>query len=138
MIDSNICVSVINDLTLKDYYSVRKYTCHGTHVHSCTCDSMLQVAAEVIKQGIVSLSETFKRNFPNITYHSRNAKRLLLQMPLVSILIRGELFLMEKISNFNYSLLTTFFEKKLPGNQARVGMSKDELKQLMVRRRGNA
>lgn len=112
VIDSNVCVSAINDLTLKDYYSVRKYICRGTHVHPCTCDLMLQVAAEVIEQGIVSLSETFKRNFPNITYHSRNAKRRLLQMPLVSILIRGELFLIEKISSFNYSLLTTFFEKK--------------------------
>ena len=49
-----------NDLTLKDYYSVRKYICHGTHVHPCTCDLMLQVAAEVIEQGIVSLSETLK------------------------------------------------------------------------------
>ena len=60
VINSNICVSAIKDLALKDYYSVRKYVCHNTHNRACTCDLMLQVAAEVIEQGIVSLSETFK------------------------------------------------------------------------------
>ena len=95
VINSNIYISKIKDFTLKEYYSARRYICSHTH-NQCTCDSMLQVAETVLTEGIVSMSEIFKKAFPDVTYHPRNAKRRLLQMPLVAVRVRTKLFLMEQ------------------------------------------
>ena len=51
------------------------------------------------------MATVFKTIHPNVTYHAQNAKRRLLQMPVVAIRIWRELYLMEKISGLNFELL---------------------------------
>ena len=68
---------------------------------------MINAAKIVLHEGIVPLSRVFKSVFPNATYHSGNAKRRLLQMPLVAMHIQNELFLIEKIKGLEYSLLAS-------------------------------
>ena len=55
---------------------------------------MIQAAEIVLKDGIFSMATVFKTVFPNVTYHTLNAKRHLLQMPIVAIHIWGDVTLM--------------------------------------------
>ena len=62
----------------------------------------------VLEDGIVPLADVFKAVFPTVTYHSLNAKRRLLQMPVVAIRVKGllngqsKLYLMEKVEGLDY------------------------------------
>ena len=79
----------------------------------------------------------FKAAFPTVTYHSVNAKRRLLQMPVVVIRIagllkgQGELYLMEK-TEFDYELLVNFLSKNIKQFSKKHGITKQELKQLLT------
>ena len=93
---------------------------------------MINAAKIVLHEGISPLSRVFKSVFPNATYHSGNAKRRLLQMPLVAMCIQNELFLIEKIEGLKYPLLVSFLQGKLSRSQVQQGITKDELKQLLT------
>ena len=93
---------------------------------------MINAAKIFLNEGIVPLSRVFKTVFPKATYHSGNAKRCLLQMPLVSMRIQNELFLIEKIKGLEYSLLASFLQGKLSRSQEQQGITKEELKQLLT------
>lgn len=49
---------------------------------------MIKAANLVLDSGICSLQSVFKEIFPNVTYHTGNAKRRLLQMPLVTVQVQ--------------------------------------------------
>lgn len=144
-IDSNIYSSKVVGLTLHEYCIARKHYCkekhlpyHATQVSpalsthtSCDCNAMIKAAEIVIQEGIVTLSSVFKAVFPNVTYQSHNAKSRLLAMPVVAICLIGELYLLEKNDNFDYSALLRFFNKQLSQSTAKSGISRNELKQLL-------
>ena len=60
------------------------------------------------------MAEVFRSAFHSVTYHSLNAKRRLLQMPLIAFRVRNanngnsELFLMERIDGVDYEALGCF------------------------------
>lgn len=128
-INNDIYASKIDGLTLEEYCLARKYLCSTQH-NQCDCNAMIQAANVILKDGIVSMATVFKTIYPNVTYHAQNAKRRLLQMPVVAIRIWGELYLMEKISGLNYSAIIGFIANQKPKRE--VGMTKTELKQLLV------
>ena len=79
----------VTGLTLSEYCKVRKFHCINNK----------KVAVNVtLEEGIVTLKHVFTTISPSITYHTINAKRCLLQMPLVAICLQysKELYLMEK------------------------------------------
>lgn len=93
------------------YCLVRKHMCHLKQHNQCDCNSMIQAANHVLNEGITPLSHVFKLFFPHVTYHARNAKRRMLQMPVVALRVRGELYLIEKVEGLNYTSLTDFLSK---------------------------
>lgn len=98
---------------------------------------MINAAEMVLNDGVVSLSLLFKASFPNVTYHSVNAKRRLLQMPLVIFRVKksekrqSELFVMEKAEGFNYQGLISFLNKSLSQKSRPQGITREEIKQLL-------
>lgn len=82
--------------------------------------------------------EVFKSSFQSVTYHTLNAKRRLLQMPLVALRIcnamsgMGELYLMEKIPGVDCEHLAEFLTQTNARVTFKPGMTKDELKQLFT------
>lgn len=94
----NVYASKMEGLTLTEYCNVLSFL-HFHHLvvnPTCDCSSMIEAASLVLESGIVLLSHVFKSVFPDVTYHSVNAKRRLLQMPVVCLNIQGQLYLMEK------------------------------------------
>lgn len=90
---------------------------------------MINEANLVIKEGIVTLKYVFTTIFPSVTYHANNARRRLLQMPLVAIRLQccKELYLMEKVDGLDYEKLVKFINSQMQ-HSSKMGMSKDELK----------
>ena len=75
-------------LSLKEYVSARKTVCTKNHCTPCMeCDSLLNIVQTVIDDGYVVLSEAFRNAFPGVKYSAEVARRKLLQMPLVSIVV---------------------------------------------------
>lgn len=50
---------------------------------------MITAGEMILKYGIVLTSDVFKTAFLTVTYHSVNAKRRLLQMPVIAIHVKG-------------------------------------------------
>ena len=71
-INENVYMSKAEGLTLKEYCEVREYICKNDHNgKNCDCNLM----ANALHEEIVPLARVFKTVFPNVTYHSRNAKK---------------------------------------------------------------
>ena len=130
-------ISQINNLTLSEYFAARTHYCNINHSTVCKagCSSMIQPAQMVLDGCIVPVCVVFEKAFPVSTYLSSNAKRRLLQMPLVALRIsksehQSELYLMEKIDGFNYEKLVEILRVQMIDNGNRI--SRDELKQLIA------
>lgn len=138
-VSSDVFVSKFKGLTLQEYCAMREYFCSKNHDQiPCTqCKSMIQAAEMVLKDGIVPLAVVFKAAFPTVTYHSVNAKRRLLQMPVVAFRVKGlqkgqsQLYLMEKIEGLDYGQLANFLSKNIEQLSRKQGITKEELKQLL-------
>ena len=102
IVNCNIYLSKSVGLTLQEYCIARKHFPQHTKqvsplfTRNCDCNAMIQVAEMILREGIITLSSVFKAIFPNVTYHSHNAKSRLLAMPVVAIRLMGELYVMEK------------------------------------------
>ena len=94
---------------------------------------MIHAAIIVLEEGIITLKHVFTTIFPSVTYHTINAKRRLLQMPLVAIHLQyaKELYLMEKVDGLDYEKLVKFLNSQIQ-NTLRGGISREELKKLML------
>lgn len=139
-VSGDIFVSRFQGLNLTEYCAAREYYCTENHCYTtCTnCKSMIQAAQMILKGGIVAMAVVFKEAFPTVTYLSVNAKRRLLQMPVVAIRIKGvkkgqnELYLMEKIEGLNYGQLASFLSENAQKMMKKQGITKEELKQLLT------
>jgi hypothetical protein len=131
--NNDIFISNTEDLTLSEYSSVLSHICKSLHVkpNSCSCKALIEAANMIISEGIVKLSVVFKKVFPQATYRSFNAKRRLLRIPLVAISIRKELYLMEKVTGFNYNSLVLFLKAHSNFSTVECGMQKSDLKALL-------
>lgn len=86
VIDENISISKLHDLSLKEYMDIKTYICEQEHCQPCPDCPPLLCAAKLILQGhICSLPDIFRSSFPGVTYTAENAKRRLLQMPLATV-----------------------------------------------------
>ena len=112
VIDDRICVSKL-DLSLKEYIDIKNYICEKEHSRPCKdCPPLLHAAEMLLKQDhIYSLDDIFKTSFPGVTYTAENAKRKLLQLPLVAMRLgepssgKSKLVVMEKFPQLNYHSL---------------------------------
>ena len=90
-VSSNVYTTNLRDLSLKDYCTARKYYCELYH-HKCVqqCESMIKAGTAVLENGVLPLRTVFRTYFPDVTYHSVNAKRLLLQMSLAAVRLQSK------------------------------------------------
>ena len=93
---------------------------------------MIKVANLVIEAGVCSLHSVFKAAFPSVTYHTMNAKRKLLQMPLVAFQGNKEVFLMELVEGVDYLKVVHFINACMVSNTGSKSMSKLELNKLLL------
>ena len=132
-INRDLFSTKLDGLTLMEYCKVRKYMheCILTHNRNmCDCEAILHIAEMVMNDCIVPVSKAFRIAFPQVTYHQKNAKRRLLQMPVIILRIQGTLFLMEKKDVFDYTGLAKYLNIAEPHNVK--GITKEEVKRLML------
>ena len=113
-VSDSVHISIVQDLSLKEYITARSAYCFSTHCSPCvTCDKLLQVANIVCVEGYCLLPEAFSIVSPMVKYRAEQARRMLLQMPLVSIHIgdpsSGKSFsvLLEKIHGADFTKIGT-------------------------------
>ncbi len=117
-LNDDICVSVFEGFSLKDYIYTRMMFCKLKHTQPCeNCSRLLDVAKVVLEKGFLQLKTAFEIACPNVTYTSKNAKRKLLQMPLASVAV-GKLskgtyrvFLVEKQDNVQYTIMQSLLHQ---------------------------
>ena len=121
------------ELTLSEYIAARKTVCTCTHLTGCkACDSFINVAKLILKNGFVVRSEAFRNAFSSIKYSAEAARRKLLQMPLVSIVVGNSAtgkslsYLLEGCVGTNYQavqhLLNSYIKDKLKSNITKVAL----------------
>ncbi len=139
MIDQNICISKVCDLSLKEFVDIKRYICAQEHSQPCPHCPPLFCAARLILQGhICSLPDVFRLSFPGVTYTAENAKRKLLQMPLVTLRLgqpstgNSKTVVMEKFDQVNYQSLQGILEEAwLSNSRQSIAISRPEVAQLL-------
>ena len=108
----NVYISLVSGLSLSEYVEARSTYCSSAHANPCSkCERLLHVAMIILEQSYCSLAQAFRVASPDGKYTSELARRLLLQMPLVSIRIGNASqgnscsILMEKFSGTDYRKL---------------------------------
>lgn len=139
VIDDRISVSKL-DQSLKEYIDIKNYICEQEHDQPCEdCPPLLHAAKMILMQDhIYSLCDIFKTSFPGVAYTADNAKRKLLQLPLVTMRLgepsfgKSKLVVMEKFPQLNYQRLQKVLEETwLNSCQQSVTISKPEVAQLL-------
>ena len=90
-------------------------------------------------QGIILMSKLFRTVFPCVTYNSVHSKRRLLQMPLAAVRLgslqgtQSEIYIMEKVSGFNYINFAKFLRSNLEIHSHKQSkMTKEDLQRLLL------
>ena len=112
-VSSNVTVSHFHGLTLEQYVQARVYHCTNAHKQPCeTCRGMVKAANVILHEGYTMLSVAFQLASPTVACTTERAKRKLLQMPLMCILIgdpskgNSHYILMEHIPGANNAKLS--------------------------------
>ena len=82
-LSDEVTVSNFTCMSLQEY--VNKVLPKHFEMHYKHCDKVVNAANMILSNGLMQLAQVFKTVFPSITYHSHNAKRLLMKMPIVSL-----------------------------------------------------
>ena len=124
---SNVYVSLVDNLTLSDYANCQSQHCEKIHIQPCVkCNGLLNLVSIIKEKGYCLLSEAFKVTSPGKMYSAEIARRYLLQMPLVCIVIgepqTGKSFsiVLEKHHGADYSkiaMLLNSLDKKAKSPQ---------------------
>ena len=70
-VSDGVHVSLVKDLSLKEYISAHSTCSVSTHCSPCvTCDKLLQVANTVCVEGYCLLHKAFSIVFPTVKYHA--------------------------------------------------------------------
>ena len=74
VLDSVVYVSKFQGLSLQEYCDVKYILCETNHAAEkfCDCKALINCAITVLNVGIISLSQVFRNNFPNVTYSFNN------------------------------------------------------------------
>ena len=130
-------------LSLTEYIIARKIVCSRNHKSSCTeCDSLLTVAQSIFDNGYTILSEAFRRVFPKIKYTAEIARRRLLQMPLVSIVVGNPStgtslsYLLECQVGVNYEAIQRLLASHLHNNKE-PNITKAALREILSMAQSN-
>ena len=84
----SVYMSQFSKLNLREYMLARKQYCAQKHLQPCLdCSNFLSVAEVIVKEGSCILKDAYELVSPFVKYTTERARRMLFQMPLVSIRI---------------------------------------------------
>lgn len=102
-------------LSLEEYITYRFEYCKWYHKEYCSeCISLMNMASHIAQEGIVKVSEVYRRQFPEAKHQSDKAVRRLLQLPCV-IFKQGNLYVTELRTELHYKTLIHWIGKTMPG-----------------------
>ena len=79
--DCGLYISQMNVVSLEEYITYRFEYCKRYHKENCSeCISLMNTASHIAQEGIVKVSEVYRRQFPEAKYQSDKAVRRLLQL----------------------------------------------------------
>lgn len=115
-------LSVIEDVSLKDFVDVRLRYCKEVHSSDCSeCHSLVGVARDILDNGLVEVASVFRKHFPKVQYQSSKATRRLMQLPVVVFDICGaeqsfntKLYAMERRQGVDYAEMIYLMRKAVP------------------------
>lgn len=138
-LSDEVSVSKFKELSLQEYSYICELYCSQYHRKSCSkCPLMIKAANLVLESGICSLQSVFKEVFPGVTYHTGNAKRRLLQMPIAAIQVqdgstnRPVVYVTELIDGIDYLKVRQFLNMHATQKKTCTPLSKVELKELLI------
>ena len=95
----------MNVVSLEEYITYRFEYCKRYHREHCSeCILLINMASHIAQEGIVKVSEVYRRQFPEANYQSDKAVRRLLQLPCV-IFKQGNLYVTELRPELHYKTL---------------------------------
>ena len=129
-VNSDVCVSNVTGISLADYAYALPHFCKLNHPLQCArCPGLVSIAQSILTNGFVPLSEAFRATFPNVSYHSHSAKRLLLQLPLVAVRIGQAESGLAQVCLFEHHPGVRFLN--LLERRSKLSISKAELGELL-------
>ena len=123
-------ISRMNAVCLEEYSAYQADYCMRYHKKHCSaCPPLMNIASHIVQEGIVKVSEVYKREFPATKYQSDKAVRRLMQLPVV-ILKLEHLFVTELRPDLDYRTLINWIKKTMPGKEVDCRLDKRTLKSL--------
>ena len=129
--NSGLYISRMNVVSLEEYTTYRSEYCKRYHKKQCSeCTSLTKMASHIAQEGIVKVSEVYRRQFPDGNYQSDKAVRRLMQLPCVIFKVEY-LYVMELRPELNYRTLIDWIGKTMPGKgNIERKLEKETLKSL--------
>ena len=134
-----VYVSTVEEMSLQEYCAACNSYCLSFHRSLCTkCPGMIKAAVMIMEKGVCLLSSVFRESFPNATYNATNAKRRLLQLPVVALRIgeassgNAEIYVMEMVQGVDYIKFQKIFSTFAGNKCSTPAMSKVELQRLLT------
>ena len=131
-------ISLVSNLSLSEYVKAMNAHCSSMHPLSCKkCEYLTGVANIILQENFCHISETFKMVSPDTKYTAMIARRVLLQLPLVSIRVgkpsNGNSFtvLMEKFQGMDYSKLASIVNSPTESEIKEVSLQKSTIKMIL-------
>lgn len=125
-------------ISLKKYVQIRKSFCSKKHCTPCIdCDALLGVAETILEYGFCVQSEAFKHAYPSVRYSAEVARRKLLQMPLVSIMVgdphsgKSLSYLLEYQQGVNYEAIQQLLSSHLSQKSSQPNLTKEDLRDIL-------
>ena len=123
-------ISQVNTVSLKEYVMYKSEYCRRYHTSKCSeCGNLINMAAHIDNEGILKVSEVYKKQFPKSKYQSDKVVRRLMQLPVV-ILKNRYLYVTEQRPEIHYQTLNDWIEKTMPKTDTEKKLDKQTLKSL--------
>lgn len=128
--ENGLYISHLNTVSLKEYVVYRSEYCRRYHTSKCSeCSNLVNMASHIDHEGILKVSEVYKRQFHESKYQSDKAIRRLMQLPVV-ILRNGYLFVTDLRPGIHYRTLIDWIKKTMPSTDTQKKLDKQTLKSL--------
>ena len=130
-----VYISLVSNLSLPEYVKAINAHCSSKHPFSCKkCEHLTGVANIILQENFCHISEAFKMVSPDSKYTAMITRRVLLQLPLVSIRVgkpsNGNSFtvVMEKFQGMDYSKLALIVNSLTESEIKEVSLKNQQLK----------
>lgn len=119
------------------FVKARAAYCLQNHAVGCReCNLLIQIAKDIIDEGVVDVADTFRKYYPKRLYKSYNAKRRFMALPVVVFEMSSQqkgsqrLVMIEQQAGVDYITFVSLFRKLIPCDNVVQGLNKEILSGL--------